>query len=101
MIPRWLIWLPWDRLSSSAPTPPILSADLASMVTAYQQAGGASFTLQALLIFMLLTKFESIAHHGARFLRGEIAADLVLSQLEKIRMIMLLAQESQKRDFAV
>jgi hypothetical protein len=76
-------------------------ADLASMLTAYQQAGGASFTLQALLIFMLLGKFESIAHHGARFLRGEIAADLVLSQPEKIRVIMLLVQEAQKRDFAL
>ncbi|MBE3567876.1 MAG: aminoglycoside phosphotransferase family protein [Thermogemmatispora sp.] len=73
-------------------------ADLTAMMAAYQQGGGVGFSLDALLVFMILGKFESIAHHGTRFLRGEIAADLVLSQSTKIHTILLLIQESQKRD---
>ncbi len=63
-------------------------ADLAAALDAYHQAGGDRFALTDVLVFMIMGKFESIAHHGGRFLRGEAPQDLVLSQPGKIRVIL-------------
>lgn len=63
-------------------------ADLAMIHATYGQLAGRRSPLGDLLLFMLLGKFESIAHHGARFLRGEAQQELVHSQATKIRVIV-------------
>lgn len=60
----------------------------------YHNAGGARVASDVLLAAMVLGKFESIAHHGGRFLRGRAAADLVLSQPAKMRAILELREKT-------
>lgn len=78
------------RAGSSAPL-----ADLTTIHAVYGLQTESRFELGDLLLFMLLGKFESIAHHGARFLRGEAQQELVLSQSAKIRVILDLLRRAK------
>lgn len=63
-------------------------AGLGAIHAAYGQLARSRCEISDLLMFMILGKFESIAHHGARFLRGEARQELVRSQPEKIRLLL-------------
>jgi macrolide phosphotransferase len=72
-------------------------AGLTNIHAVYCQRSGSQSDLSDLLIFMLLGKFESIAHHGARFMDGEAPRELVLSQAAKMRLLVdLIRQVSGK-----
>ncbi len=68
------------------------------LLRGYQEAGGAEFDLDTLLTAMIMAKFESIDHHGRRFLRGEVDAGLALSQPAKIAAILGLRPGTGRRD---
>jgi len=78
------------RTGSSAPL-----ADLATIHAIYGQQRESCFDLGQMLLFMILGKFESIAHHGERFLRGEAQPELVLSQPAKIHVIVDLFRRAK------
>lgn len=61
---------------------------LNAMLDAYLAAGGVAMTLDDLLIGLVMAKFESIAHHGGRYLRGESGQAIVRGQVDKIRTIL-------------
>jgi macrolide phosphotransferase len=69
--------------------------DLATIQSVYNQQTEKHVDLGDLLLFMILGKFESIAHHGERFLRGEAQQELVLSQPTKIRAIVDLFRHAK------
>jgi Ser/Thr protein kinase RdoA (MazF antagonist) len=61
---------------------------LNAMVAAYRAAGGVPLTLDDVLVGLVMVKFESIAHHGARYLRGETDQAMVSGQVDKIRIAL-------------
>ncbi|MBX6750996.1 MAG: aminoglycoside phosphotransferase family protein [Micromonosporaceae bacterium] len=61
---------------------------LDTMTEAYTAAGGCHFTRHEVLAGLILVKFESIAHHGTRYLHGETDGALVTSQVDKIRTVL-------------
>lgn len=63
---------------------------LETMLHAYMAAGGTAVTLDDAIAGLVMVKFESIAHHGARYLRGETSRATVASQLAKIRLVLEL-----------
>jgi hypothetical protein len=70
-------------------------ADLNMIHTVYGRQTEGRYDLCDLILGMILGKFESIAHHGERFLRGEALPELVLSQPAKIRVIMDLFKRAK------
>ncbi|HEY1352182.1 MAG TPA: phosphotransferase [Ktedonobacteraceae bacterium] len=68
-------------------------AGLAGIHAIYCQHTSSRFELRDLLMFMLLGKFESIAHHGTRFVGGEAPQELVLSQAAKMRTLLDLLRQ--------
>jgi aminoglycoside phosphotransferase (APT) family kinase protein len=68
--------------------------NLLRILDVYAQASGTEFQLQELFTAMVLGKFESIFHHGCRFLQGRAEASMVSSQASKIAAILTL------KDFA-
>ncbi|HET8681160.1 MAG TPA: phosphotransferase [Micromonosporaceae bacterium] len=62
---------------------PLTAVD--AMLRAYLSAGGVPMTLDDVLVGLVLAKFESIAHHGARYLRGETGQGMAGGQVDKIR----------------
>jgi Putative homoserine kinase type II (protein kinase fold) len=72
----------------SGTTAPRESLD--AMTEAYTAAGGRQFTRHEVLVGLILVKFESIAHHGTRYLHGETDLAMVTSQVEKIRTALEL-----------
>ncbi|OLT25779.1 hypothetical protein BJF83_22615 [Nocardiopsis sp. CNR-923] len=76
------------RSGSSAPL-----EMLGNVLAAYGDAGGVPFTVDDALTGLLMAKFESVAHHGGRYLRGEGPHDIVMSQPEKIRTVLRLVED--------
>lgn len=70
----------------SGTTAPRESLD--EMAEAYTAAGGRRFTRHEVLAGLILVKFESIAHHGTRYLHGETDRAMVTSQVDKIRIVV-------------
>ncbi|GGL42411.1 phosphotransferase enzyme family protein [Planomonospora parontospora] len=77
-------------LRSGAPEPTVL---LERMLGAYQTEGGISCSVEDVLTGLLMAKFESVAHHGGRYLRGECSLEIVASQPGKIREILRLVDD--------
>jgi macrolide phosphotransferase len=66
------------------------AAGLTQALQRYSGAPARGGELTDLLVAMIMAKFESIAHHGRRYLDGEGPRDLVASQPGKIARILAL-----------
>lgn len=58
------------------------------VVDEYRRAGGQDYTVGDVLVGLLLVKFESVAHHGRRFLAGQAGAQLVANQPGKLAVVL-------------
>lgn len=63
---------------------------LDTMLSVYLTNGGVPMTLNDVIVGLVLAKFESIAHHGMRFLHREVDHGIVSSQVDKIRAALSL-----------
>lgn len=61
------------------------------MLAAYVAAGGAAVPLPDVIFGLIMVKFETNAHHGPRYLRGEASQATVTGQLAKIRAVLKLS----------
>lgn len=66
---------------------------LEQILAAYRTAGGHDVTVNDTLTALLMTKFESVAHHGGRYLRGEVPRSIVAGQPDKIRAVLQLIED--------
>lgn len=74
-----------------------LRSGLERLLQQYRQAGGRTYSVQQLLLYVLIIKLESIAHHGDKLIHGQGDVDLVRSQAGKIALaIQLLGDDSNK-----
>lgn len=64
--------------------------ELRHMIDTYQNHGGRSCSMREVLVYMVMAKFESIAHHGERFFRREAPPELVASQPAEMRAVLEL-----------
>jgi aminoglycoside phosphotransferase (APT) family kinase protein len=80
------------RAAPRAPSAAVLGL-VEREATAYREAGGAAVTPEDILVGLLGAKLESVSHHGARYLAGDIDFDLVASQPAKILRVERLLDE--------
>jgi Ser/Thr protein kinase RdoA (MazF antagonist) len=70
--------------------PPDPAPVLGRVLRAYHRAGGAEFSLADFLVAIIMAKFESIAHHGGRYLSGAGPRRRVAAQPGNIARAMAL-----------
>jgi macrolide phosphotransferase len=64
--------------------------DVQAMVDAYITAGGIHLSTDEILLGVIMVLFEAIAHHGARYIRGEGDHDRVSGRVDNIRTVLAL-----------
>lgn len=68
---------------------------LDDLLSVYSQSGGHQYSRQELLCAVLSIKYESINHHGQKYLDGGCSFDLTYSQVAKIHTVLALARRGQ------
>lgn len=67
--------------------------DMQAMVEAYVAAGGTPLSTDEVLLGVIMVLFEAIAHHGARYLRGEGDHDRVSGRVDNLRTVLSLLEQ--------
>lgn len=66
---------------------------LQSFLASYQEAGGKQFTLIEVIASMIMANFESISHHGERFLRSEGTWELLAFRTKRFSTELRILRE--------